>query len=894
MLIKSLLPRFVCLLLILLLYTTIVGCSVSSPVQNALVRGKPYEAISHARNNLSQCKIEPKHNLEYACYVDNYNALADIYRNLYQYDRAIYIAKQSTQIAKKSGNRVLISNSLQVLSFIYLDMGLYEESRKACEETLAMTRDVTAEEYKSFFTNSVLSGTSNYKIFVDLFTYKYKINKLEALGSIYAELGLYQEALDCYDQAINRLEAFRRNYLDIVLKLANTMEARLCYRRSLVYNELKEFNKSEALLREMDRLIKKAGLKLPYYKKDYLIAMSNLFIETGRYDSALKYLSEWESLNIAKNTSEMIVYYTQKGEALKRQNKIKDSSFEFLKAVTLIETMRSQQKKDKGSFIGTRNRVKAYRGIVSTLAERVISGEYSDPEFNTFGNLPSAVFYFSESTKDRNLVEAIAESKRESKTSEIPTEIKEKEKTITEHLNYINKQWDISEGINEAALKQNKEIEDKFISELNEYVKEIRNKYPRYAALHYPKPMMAKELPLKDNEVILEYSIGDDASYLICVSKGEVKKVSRIPLGRKAMEEKIQTFLSSLSSHKSEFSPRKAKELYTILLADAFSEISETDKVIIVPDGILSILPFEALVIKEGANYQDCTYVGDIYNITYSQSMTALALNRLLKPPAGKKPLFALGNPIFDNNDPRYAANKINQSQQVTKSSKERKNEYALRGLTIVLNQAKANSDSTNVNWEEIYYPPLPETEEEITAIAKLFGVQLKPPDILLGIMANETQLKASPLSEYRYLHFATHADLPGKIQGINEPFLLLSQVENKKDDNGFLTLTKVLDMKLDADMVVLSACVTAKGRMIEGEGVANFVRAFQHAGARSVVVSHWYVPSLQTVDYMKSFYDQINQGKTRADAMKSTRLDIKKKHPHPYFWAVFVLYGEG
>ena len=118
--------------------------------------------------------------------------------------------------------------------------------------------------------------------------------------------------------------------------------------------------------------------------------------------------------------------------------------------------------------------------------------------------------------------------------------------------------------------------------------------------------------------------------------------------------------------------------------------------------------------------------------------------------------------------------------------------------------------------------------------------------------------------------------------------------MENKKDDNGFLTLTKVLDMKLDADMVVLSACVTAKGRMIEGEGVANFVRAFQHAGARSVVVSHWYVPSLQTVDYMKSFYDQINQGKTRADAMKSTRLDIKKKHPHPYFWAVFVLYGEG
>ena len=101
-------------------------------------------------------------------------------------------------------------------------------------------------------------------------------------------------------------------------------------------------------------------------------------------------------------------------------------------------------------------------------------------------------------------------------------------------------------------------------------------------------------------------------------------------------------------------------------------------------------------------------------------------------------------------------------------------------------------------------------------------------------------------------------------MQGKKEPFILLGQVENQGKDDGFLTLSEVLELKLRAQMVVLSACVTGRGQVMEGEGVANFARAFQYAGARSVVVSLWQVRSKVAVEFMKIFFGYLKEGKDR------------------------------
>jgi len=406
-----------------------------------------------------------------------------------------------------------------------------------------------------------------------------------------------------------------------------------------------------------------------------------------------------------------------------------------------------------------------------------------------------------------------------------------------------------------------------------------------------PGAMNAISGPLQENEVLLEYALGEAADYVMVVRRGGVKKVVRIPLGREELEGKVKVFMEPFINNQTDrFSLPQAKELHDLLLAGVVPEIKESDRVIIVPDGILGLLPFEALVLKEGQNLQDSVFVGDKYNLTYYQSAAVLALKRRLKEEPAGRPLFALGNPVFSEQDARCQppGKEAQPSTQLVKGKK--------RGAFTALATSEAWGKTTRSSdkGQELVYPPLQETEGEVRAIAGLWGVTPAPPDILLNLEANETVLKKSPLQDYRYLHFATHADLPGKVQGIKEPFILLGQVGNQAGDNGFFTLSKVLGLKLKAQMVVLSACVTGRGKVMEGEGVANFARAFQHAGAQSVVVSLWEVASNEAVEYMTLFYGHLKEGKSRLEALQLARRAIKAKYPQPFFWAVFILHGEG
>jgi hypothetical protein len=177
--------------------------------------------------------------------------------------------------------------------------------------------------------------------------------------------------------------------------------------------------------------------------------------------------------------------------------------------------------------------------------------------------------------------------------------------------------------------------------ELQALIKVLRHKYPLYAALHYPEPIPAADLPLKENEVLLEYALGEEAGYVMVVRRGGVKKVVRIPLGREELEGKVKAFMEPFINLQTEgFSLPQAKQLYDLLLAGVVPEVKETDRVIIVPDGILGLLPFEALVLKEGSNLQDSVFVGDKYTLTYYQSAAVLALKRRLQAePAGPAPL---------------------------------------------------------------------------------------------------------------------------------------------------------------------------------------------------------------------------------------------------------------
>ena len=616
-----------------------------------------------------------------------------------------------------------------------------------------------------------------------------------------------------------------------------------------------------------------------------------VYLATKRYDEALALLKElppsWRD-----NRNRRMEYYTQYGLALKGKGLLRESALELLKAVSIVEEIRRSVGEKSEFFAGGGfiSRLTPHRELAAVLSEMALRGERQDDGFKPYGrDLASSVFYFAELTKARALLETMAGSARKYDEPEIPSDIRNKESSIIKELLSIEDGWEAAYSKGEAVFKRLSQRKEELNRELNSLISSIRKDFPAYAAVNYPKPMPAEDMPLKDNEVLIEFGISNDAVVVFVVRKGGVNKIHKINISGEELTGKVKKFIEPLSSGRhSEFSTKLAKELYDMLLSGALKDVKDSERLIIVPDGILGLLPFEALVMKDGKDYRDSVFVGDKWTMSYNQSATTLALTRLFKPSMAKKPFFALGNPVYDKSDPRYAAYKQGKTQTIAGQNLK---QYAYRGVTVVPKEGTAGD---TVTWEDVVYQSLPETEDEIREIARLFGLKPEPPDVLLGVSATETNLRNVALKDYRYLHFATHADLPGKVQGIKEPFIILGQVENRGKDDGFLTLSEVLELKLDADMIVLSACSTGKGKMTEGEGVANFARAFQHAGARSVVVSLWEVASNEAVEFMKTFYGHLKSGKGRSEALRLSRNEIKAKYPNPFYWAVFVLYGEG
>jgi CHAT domain-containing protein/Tfp pilus assembly protein PilF len=810
--------------------------------------------------------------------------IGNLYCDLVQQDKALSFYEEALDIQKKNNLRSDMAATLNNVGALYKDLNQYDKALTYYEASLKVNKELDRSPDMATNLNNMGNvyaalgksdkALSTYQESLDL---ERQVNRPEKMAIVLNNLGMEQFRLGRYDEALKYLN----EALGIERKLNNphNIAARL-NNIGAVYLRQGKYREAEGIFLERRKL--QASIA-----KTKLIhaGLIETYLALKRYDEALALLKEtlpvWRD-----NRVRHMEYHTQYAEALKGKGLLKESAHELLMAVSLSEEMRQQAGDKEGFFSGGGyiGHAKPHRLLVSVLAERAMRGDAMDQEFKPFGgDLASAAFHFAELTKARTLLEAMAGAARKNDEPEVSREIRARETTLLKQLADIDDAWETAYKKGEVALKGDARRKEGLEQELRSLVSEIRARYPRYAALKYPKPSPVGELSLKPDEVLIEFALADDAGYAFVIRKGGIKSLHKINIQKEALEEKARSFMDPLNTNRpSAFSVKAAGELYDILLSKALKDVKDAEKLVIVPDGILGLLPFEALITKQGGDYKDSSYVGDTRTVTYSQSATALALTRLLKPSDAKRPLFALGNPIYDRSDPRYITYKGGSPRIVAKDAAQ----FAYRGVTVL--------PKGDTGWEEVSYPPLPETEAEVRAIATLLNVKPEPPDVLLNISANETTFRQASLKDYRYLHFATHADLPGKVQGIKEPFMILGQVENRDTDDGFLTLSEVLEFKLDADMVVLSACSTGKGAMMEGEGVANFSRAFQHAGARSVVVSLWEVASEPAVEYMKAFYGHLKAGTGRAAALRLSRDEIKAKYPSPFYWAVFILHGEG
>jgi CHAT domain-containing protein len=184
---------------------------------------------------------------------------------------------------------------------------------------------------------------------------------------------------------------------------------------------------------------------------------------------------------------------------------------------------------------------------------------------------------------------------------------------------------------------------------------------------------------------------------------------------------------------------------------------------------------------------------------------------------------------------------------------------------------------------------PLPSTRKEVEAIAKLFPQGHE----YFGREATEEKAK-SLAPDTRLVHFACHGLLDERFPLNSALALTLPDHPVEGQENGLLQAWEIFEsVRLDADLVTLSACDTALGKEMGGEGLIGLTRAFQYAGARSVLASLWGIADYSTASFMKDFYGHLRSGETKDEALRAAQIDQIRKKSHPFFWAAFQLTGD-
>jgi len=311
-----------------------------------------------------------------------------------------------------------------------------------------------------------------------------------------------------------------------------------------------------------------------------------------------------------------------------------------------------------------------------------------------------------------------------------------------------------------------------------------------------------------------------------------------------------------------------ASELSRLILAPAAGELGNK-RLVIVADGALQYVPFAALS-GSGAGYQPLIVRHEIVSLP-SASSFAVQRDNLANRPIAPKTLAVIADPVFSMGDPRLKGG----------------GEPIAPAPTRIIEHLSGSASG------QLSIPRLPFTRREadqILAVART-GANLKA----LDFRANRDMATSGELSKYRYVHFATHGYLDTSRAGLSAIVLSLYD-ENGKPQDGFLRTHDVYNLKLPAELVVLSACETGLGKDVRGEGLEGLTRGFMYAGARRVVVSLWSVNDKATAALMQRLYTgMLRTNKTPAAALRAAQIEMLRTGPwqSPYYWAPFVMQGE-
>ena len=615
-----------------------------------------------------------------------------------------------------------------------------------------------------------------------------------------------------------------------------------------------------------------------------------------------------------------------KNAAKSKENAIA-SYREALKTIEMLRQGSLRADESRTTFLATTKDV--FDEASSALAEMALSSASSTgaPLEGQALNYAAESFKIAEQGRARSLLDLLSETGA-SITEGVPAELLKRKQENLERQQEIAQQLTGVSLTGEAPTQSVEKLEEELEQLATEYdslENQIRTASPRYAALTATQPLTLAEVQqqvLDDKTALLEYSLGKDQSYLWAITQNSASLYKLPP--RNVLESQVaelrdqivpQSLRRSIVSLSGQEAQRglagdrglgvsttqtggapsafatAAHTLYKTVVEPAASVIGDK-RLLIVADGALSYVPFEALVTAPGGtDFAALPYLIKSHEMVYAPSASVIAALRQQKTASGATPgrgVLLVADPVFDTKDPRARAN----TQAGASSDAE-----AERNLTLSLGSAvtdvsgKPSGSSASEGLKLVRLNGTRDEAQQIAQLARTAGMQA---DVWLDFDANETNIKTRDIGQYRVLHVATH----GLLNTERPQFtgVALSLVGNRGDD-GFLRTDEIFNLRLGAPIVMLSACETGLGKEKRGEGVIGLTRAFMYAGAPTVGVSLWSVSDKSTADLMTDFYKRLlaKPGTSPATALRDAQQAMisVKRYSAPFYWAPFVLIGD-
>ncbi len=875
-------------------------------------------------------------------------AMGGVYNAMAQYPKALEYFEKSLEISKKIGNVRGEAGSIRQIGEVYSTLGKYSKALEQYNRSLEIDRkigDIRGESNSLGDLGSIYSVQGKYSKALESHERSFEIKKkigdiagestcLNNIANIYSKLGQYPKALDYYERSIEikkrigavKGEGLSLSNLGIIYgKLGQQSKALDYYKSSLeirkrigdlegeattysnmgsLYTDMGQYSEAEAALEKALQINKTIGKPTKGVENN----LANLFLDSGDlsraetiinssgYDytrarlSLLKkdYVSASEyyekgvvSNEKSGNTDGLFISYTgfaTANEALENYEKAEEY---YEKAMNLLEEVRSgllpsERKNFFEVKMGGFSRIEPAKGLTRVRMKL---------------NRQDGSIQALEVTKARAFADHLSETSA-SGASGIPKETMEKEQSLVNRLVALKKELAKTDRLKQSARYEilSKDTQDAE-ADLGAFVDSLWKNYPSYAAVKYPRPIGIKDSALAPKECVVMFDVsGSGVMIKLIREKKEAESFFKTWDSEDLVKDVMRFRAPFENKNLREFDPELAESLYRKLLQAVLVDVPKGTPLIIIPDGILAVLPFEALVTGGKATWkkledknwpekftyypEGITFLGDDYPISYYQSLSALTLVRnmgnKIKP---KDSVLVVADPVFNLKDERaQLASPIR--------SAEKEKEY-----NIKLMQAIEESGGPT-------FKQLPETGILAENLANMYGDNCLA---LTGLKADKSDFltKVAPrIDQFGSVVFATHGVVSSKTAGLMEPFLALTMVPHGTD--GFLKMSDILSLKMNADIVALTACQTGLGKEVSGEGVVSMGYAFQYAGAKSVLMSLWEVEALSAVTLAENFLRYRKSGKTKLESLKAARDDIRNAgYKHPFFWSGFILVGE-